>query len=218
MADFAVLILLLQELGIALGLGSATFSLLFYVMSVRDADAEGLERYFSTATTVVLLISLGIAGITGGLITGAHYLAGEFEILSAPVFLSSWFLIVVSMVVLILKSFKVVSRFIFVTISGASWYALFIIHALSPELPWIILGGGYALWLAIFVLSFLAFKKRDTSVGVVVVAQPKVNKSVLPVMPMKKPTPAQPHPNGFDLSKELDKASSATSVAQVLTP
>ena len=58
MADIAVLIFLLQQLGIALGLGAATFSLLFYVLSLQDGVVDASEKHFMHATTTVLVVAL----------------------------------------------------------------------------------------------------------------------------------------------------------------
>ena len=160
MADIAVLIFLLQQLGIALGLGAATFSLLFYVLSLQDGVVDASEKHFMHATTTVLVVALFLIVVTGALITGAHFLAGEFEVISTPVFISKWLLVIIIMLGATLSAMRAITPFTSATVSGASWYGLFIIHTLAPNVSWNILGLGYVLWLAIFALGFWIVKKQ----------------------------------------------------------
>lgn len=216
MADIAVLIFLLQQLGIALGLGAATFSLLFYVLSLQDGVVDASEKHLMHATTTVLVISLFLIVVTGALITGAHFLAGEVGVISAPVFISKWLLIIVIMLSATLFALKAISPFTSATISGASWYALFIIHTLTPNVSWDILGLGYVLWLAIFAVGFWVVGKRGTQLTSVPPRRVPEQNSAPRVVPQARPLPtlkSKHAPIEFDLNKGLVKASSTFSVA-----
>lgn len=189
MADIAVLIFLLQQLGFTLGLGAATFSLMFYVLGIADGAVDASEQRFIHATKTVLALSMFLIVLTGGLVTGAHILADEMIIVLAPVYLSKWILIGVVIVNGILLRFKAYSAIIGGIISGASWYALFIVHTLVPDVSWSVLGVGYALWLLIFALGFAAVHRgaRSEWAGVAPTLKPK------PQAPQPAPKVEQPH-------------------------
>lgn len=221
MADIAVLIFLLQQLGISLGLGAATFSLLFYVLSLKDGKVDESEKHFIHATGTVLVISLFLIVATGALITGAHYLAGEIGVISTPVFISKWLLVIIIMLGATLSALKAITPFTSATVSGASWYALFIIHTLAPNVSWDILGFGYVLWLAIFALGFWVAGRHDTPVPhappqkiAVTTSAPQSSVQTRPLVTLK----SKYAPIEFDLDKGLAKASSNFSVAKGAPP
>lgn len=220
MANIAELIFLLQQLGIALGLGAGTFSLLVYVSSFSDGVVNTSEKHLIHATSTVQVIALFLVGVTSAIVTGAHFLAGEIGIISAPVFVSEWLLLSIIVLSAILLALRAIRPFSFAIVSCASWYALFIIHTLVPNVSWDILGLGYVLWIAIFVFVFWIVKKRGTSVPSVSLPkniEPAVTPSTaqhIRPLPTRK---TQPVPSAFNVNKGLQKASSTFSVAEEAT-
>lgn len=216
MADFATLVFLLGQLGISLGLGAATFSLMFYFVATADGRIDPTESRFVAATRIVLVASLFLIVVTGGLVTAAHILAGERDIVMAPVYLGKWALIGVLIFSGLFHRLSLISAPVAGVISGASWYALFIVHTLAPQVSWGVLGIGYALWLGAFAIGFALVGKAARETPYVapvqsprpstVVQKPASAKPALPQKPAPLsvgdagPKASAPHID-FDLSK-----------------
>lgn len=166
MESFALLVFLLQQLGIALGVGASTFALMFYIVGISDGVIDASEKRFMHAVYTTLRLSLFLIIVTGILITGAHYFAGEIATITAPSYLFKWILLLCIVVNASLMDLRMLPPHIGGAIAGASWYALFVLHTLSLSLSWGLLFAVYVAWLIIFYVGFTLLQKFAQSLYV----------------------------------------------------
>lgn len=175
---------LLQQLGMALGVGAETL-----LLSHRATGAD--ER----KTRKVLRYAFFCIFISGILITAAHVAAGEVAVLAQPAFLFKW-----ALLVFVLVGPMFLPRDAEDGLVGATWYALFVLHVVAPVTSWIVLLLSYAVWVALF--STIAYMLRMRAISpeaapahsqrepdrFVPPAQPVARKH-LAQQPVPKPTP-----------------------------
>ncbi len=149
-----LILFLLQQLGMTLGVGASTFALIFYLSALKDDVVDVSERRFLGMVYTVLRVGLSLVILSGALITAAHVLGGEQSIVFEPAFLFKWFLIGVIVLNAILMTFHLLPAIVGGPIAGATWYALFFLHNIAPEIGLPILLFLYALWLALLTLIF----------------------------------------------------------------
>ena len=159
MESIALLFFLLQQLGMTLGVGSSTFALMFYIVGASDGVIDASERRFMHAVYTTLRIGLFLILISGMAITAAHYFAGDLATVASPAYLFKWLLLFIIIANAVLMDRHILPAQIGGVVAGGSWYALFIIHTLAPEVVWASLLILYALWLVIFWAGFTLLRK-----------------------------------------------------------
>jgi len=154
MESIVLLIFLLQQLGVTLGVGASTFAMMFYIVGISDGEIDASERRFMHATYTTIRIGLFLIIITGLATAAAHYLAGDIATLLQPAFIFKWILLFIIIMHGVLVDTRILSSQIGGVIAGASWYALFVIHALSPVTNWFTVIALYIIWLIVFSIGF----------------------------------------------------------------
>ena len=146
----------LQQFGMALGLGAETVLLIAYLVAVRDGLVDEQETRFLKAARFVAGLGVFCIIASGAGITLMHYLHGEAAVVLAPAFLFKWSLVGIVFLLRIFDRGNSLSSGLFEGFSGATWYALFLVHILAPETGWSILGVIYGAWVLGFVLLWSA--------------------------------------------------------------
>ena len=146
----------LQQFGMAFGVGAETIVLVAYLIAVRDGIIDEEEARFARAARAVTALGIFCILGSGAGITLVHYVHGQTALVLEPAFLFKWSLVGI---VFLLRVFNRGSSFgdgLFEGFSGASWYALFLVHILAPAAGWGVLGFIYGTWLVGFVLLWTA--------------------------------------------------------------
>ena len=192
-----------QQLGVMLGVGSASILLVAYLVSLRDGVVDSKEEQFGRAVTRVQTIGLWIIILSGLAITAIHISNGALDIVLSPAFLFKWILIAVLFGASLFRQTNPYPHFIWEGITGATWYALFIVHILAPVVAWIDLIVLYTVWTGGFVLCFVAiFYAMHPGAKRIAALQPQApqplqkkppeQKPVVKPVPKLSPIPNQP--------------------------
>src|SRR3989344_3490003 len=158
METIGLILFLFQQLGMTLGVGASTFALILHVISDRDGKIEPAERSSLHADATVLRTGLFFIIVSGLLITAAHVLAGEGRIVLEPSFIGKWLLVGIVLMNGLLMSLKLMPLSVGAPLAGGSWYALFLLHNLAPDIDLLLLGILYLVWLALFIPLFQGIK------------------------------------------------------------
>lgn len=171
----------LQQFGVMLGVGSATFSLLFCILADRDGVIDASERRFMHAVAAVSWIALFLIIVSGFVITGAHLLVGEVAVAYAPAYLFKWCLIGILILASIFVRARVLPAPLGAALQGGSWYALFAIHILAPDATWAELIILYLMWIGLIAVGLFLITRAS-----------RRRIPVAPVPPLPLPVPHVP--------------------------
>ena len=144
-----------QQFGMALGVGGETIVLLAYLISIRDGILEESEERFAKAAKAVTGFGIFCIIASGAGVTLTHYLGGQTALILEPASLFKWSLVAIVFFLRVFNRGITLSEGLFEGFSGASWYALFLVHILAPVGGWGILGVAYGAWLVGFVLIWM---------------------------------------------------------------
>ncbi|HEY4511178.1 MAG TPA: hypothetical protein VJG29_02285, partial [Candidatus Paceibacterota bacterium] len=158
MENIGLILFILQQLGMTLGVGASTFALIFYIASGRDGEIDSTERSFLHITFTVLRTGLFLIIFSGAIITGAHLLAGESSVVFQPIFIGKWLLIGLIVLNALLMTSKIIPLPIGGALAGATWYALFFLHNIAPDMSFLMFAILYVLWALAFTLLFQGVK------------------------------------------------------------
>ncbi|MBP9711178.1 MAG: hypothetical protein KBD50_02895 [Candidatus Pacebacteria bacterium] len=191
---------LVQQLGIMLGVGSATVLLISYLVSMRDGLVENKEAQFSRVVQHVLEIGLVCIVLSGAIITAMHTMAGQYDIISSPAYFFKWILVAFVSVAIVMRRAKPFISSLGEGFVGATWYALFILHVVAPIAFWTDLLILYFVWVAGFMLLWMSLSKLITARGPVVAKsapvavkaalEPVVKTATIVLAPKPVPPPA----------------------------
>ncbi len=148
---------IVQQLGVALGIGAETvFLAVFLIMMRDDGVVDDQEKRFAKSIHHVLLTAIFFIILSGAAIIATQYLStGSISSMLQPVVLFKWALIgVVFLFALFSRGASLVAG-IFEGIAGTTWYALFLVHIIAPALTWTMFGELYGVWLAIFMVCWM---------------------------------------------------------------
>ncbi|MEK7612954.1 MAG: hypothetical protein AAB449_02300 [Patescibacteria group bacterium] len=162
----SLLLYSLQQLGVMLGVGAETIMLLAYLISMRDGTVDKTEDRFSHAVGRVLDAGLILIIVSGIGVVTTHFIAREYAILFAPVFMFKWVLIGIIVLSTVLIQNKIFSQARLEMLAGGTWYAIFIVHILAPITTWSNLILLYAVWILGFSLCWYGLTRftRESSV------------------------------------------------------
>ncbi len=147
-----------QQLGVMLGVGAETILLISYLSALRDSRIDESEERFAHAVFRVLWFSFFLIIVTGIGAVALHYYVGQLHILLAPAFILKWIFIGIMLVLAVYLQVKdplKANPFVH-GVSGATWYALFILHIIAPISPWTPLTMLYGGWLVLFCVAWWA--------------------------------------------------------------
>ncbi|MCX6820287.1 MAG: hypothetical protein NT019_03350 [Candidatus Adlerbacteria bacterium] len=150
----SLLLYCVQQFGMALGVGAQTVLLLAYLHSMRDGAYDDQEKKFAKAVRHVMdfgFVSILLSGL--GIVVLA-YLAGQQEAFFSTIFLFKWSLISILLALSILNRGTSLVAGLLQGLTAGTWYALFVVHILAPEAPWLQLGEFYGAWLVGFTLCW----------------------------------------------------------------
>ena len=145
---------LLFSIGITLGVGASTFALLFYIRALEDGTIDASEKRFMHTVYIVLRIGMGL--MVFGLL--ATLLSNQVSI-TAP-YLMQWTLLGIITGNAILMSYHFMPMRFGPILAGGSWYSLFFVTALEPNIPYSILLAYYGIFLVLFYVIFTHIKRR----------------------------------------------------------
>lgn len=146
-----------QEIGIVVGVGALTVTLVGHLLSLHADKNETVFGYVRAARSI-RAIALMVIIISGGAAILVHFQTGTLGVLVAPAFLFKWALIVL-LTAFYFMELKVegYARDAVEGFEGANWYALFIVHAMAPVVGWLLLLSVYLAWLAAFAVVWVVF-------------------------------------------------------------
>jgi hypothetical protein len=188
----AFFVSLAQELGVVMGVGAITVTLVGHLLSLQAGQEETTKSYVRAARHVrsVALVVIVLSGMVAVLL---HYQNGASGIPEAPALLFMWLLV------------GLLTAFYFLEIDargwyrdavegfeGANWYALFIVHAMVPAISWSLLLEIYAGWLVTFAVIwgvFVGFMRRQTHPSAPAASTPQPRPAPAAAQPAPTPTP-----------------------------
>lgn len=228
---FPLALYLVQQLGIMLGVGSATVLLISYLTAMRDGSVDPSEARFARVVQHVLEVGLVCIVLSGAAITAMHSFAGDTSVLSSPAYVFKWLLIGFVSLALVLRRAKAFGSAVAEGLVGATWYALFILHVVAPIAFWTDLLFLYVAWVSGFLLLWVSLAKlmtaRTPQVSKAVIAAPKpapvaVSKPIPPPAPKPVAPPApkvqQPAPPPPPIPKPEPKPPMPPVVAKPVLP
>ena len=143
---------LVQQLGVMLGVGAATITLVAHLVSSHDGVVDPTEARFARFIERVLMVGLLCIIVSGVVITAFHSLSGEAGIIFTPAYLFKWLLIAVVALPLIVGHKHPFPPVLFAGFIGATWYALFLLHVTAPNASWVDIVLLYIVWVAAFLV------------------------------------------------------------------
>lgn len=143
---------LVQQLGVMLGVGAATITLIAHLVANRDGVVEPHEARFARVIDRVLMVGLLCIICSGVVITAFHSLSGEAGVIFTPAYLFKWLLVTILAVPLIIGHKHPFPPVVFAGFVGATWYAMFLLHVIAPITSWGDLFLIYAVWVAAFLV------------------------------------------------------------------
>ena len=202
----SLLVSLAQEIGVVVGVGALTITLVGHLLSLHASKDEAVFGYVRAARQIraIALITIIISGCVAILV---HFQSGTPGVLVAPAFLFKW-LLIAALTAFHFVEFSVtgIKRDAVEGFEGANWYALFIVHAAAPAAAWGLLFGIYFGWLAVFGAIWAAFvwlmRKHSTLASKPAVPAPKPAKVPAPaaLKPAAALVPPHPAPASFKLA------------------
>lgn len=180
-----------------LAVGAETIVLISYVVAMRDGTVNEIETRFSRAVHRALAVGIASIILSGAAITAVHSVLGE-GVVFAPVFLFKWLLVAVLAGAYLLQRRKPFSHFVAEGLVGGTWYALFLVHILAPDITWVNFATLYAVFMVGFVAvwSAIVVLSRDRSKQVAAPAAPAASAPApqVKVAPPQPPSPPRPTP------------------------
>jgi hypothetical protein len=149
-------ILLLQSLGIMLGVGAQSILLCAHLVSLHRHEAESAEDPFARAIRAAQGVSLPLIIISGAAAVVLHLSSGQAAVLAEPSFLFKWIVIALVLGLFLWQGGRQFSG-VRMGITGGVWYALFMLHSLGPVTTWESLVVMFALWMVFFGLVWAGF-------------------------------------------------------------
>lgn len=187
----------IQQVGVMLAVGAETILLVAYFLSTRDGRIESKEEQFGRAVHRALRWGLVCIVLSGLAITAVHIFGNQWEIVLAPAFLLKWLLIALVGMLELARHKQAFAHFVLEGLTGALWYALFVLHILAPVATWGDLLVLWAMWTAGFMACFAALVHaarvpvRASAPAPTVVEQPK--SPIKPPEPKKSAPPQSVH-------------------------
>lgn len=146
-------IYLLQQLGVMLGVGAMTITLVTYLLSFRDGVVEEKEAKFGSALASVIKFSLILILVSGLGALLFHAVRGDGGVLASASFLYKWALIATLVIGILLQRSKPYAKYVGEGFMGANWYALFILHIFAPaDISLFDIAVVHGVWLTGFLL------------------------------------------------------------------
>lgn len=144
-----------QQFGVMLGVGAQTVLLCAHLVAVHRGEQETLQNVFAKAARNAQLGGLVIMVLSGFGAVALHAAAGSLATVIAPVFLFKWLLIFAA-TVLFLVQLRFVGN-VALGLAGGTWYALFLVHTLAPNIGWVGLLSLYGAWMVAFFAVWALF-------------------------------------------------------------
>jgi hypothetical protein len=182
-------ILLLQQLGIMLGVGGQTVLLCAHLVSLHRHEAELAQDPFVRAIRAAQGIGLVLIVASGAAAVALHVGAGQVAILGEPAFVFKWVLIGLGLGLFLWQGRKPFAT-VLMGVTGGVWYALFILHSLGPVTTWDNLVILFGLWMLFFGLVWAGFAALCKGVhGAARVSIPAMYKPAAPAFVQKPVVP-----------------------------
>ncbi len=181
----SLLVSLAQEIGIVVGVGALTLTLIGHLLSLHAHVNETTRRYVRAAHHLRAM-ALVIIILSGGAAILVHLATSTLGVLLAPAFIFKW-LLIVALIVLHFTEWHVsgIKQDAVEGFEGANWYALFIVHTLAPVVGWVFLLSLYAGWVVTFGVIWAVF---------VWIMRGQTTLKPKPVAPVAKPAAPEPKP------------------------
>lgn len=153
----SLVVSLTQEIGIVVGVGALTVTLVGHLLSLHADKNETVFAYVRAARSI-RAVALMVIIVSGGAALLVHFQTHTLGVLAAPAFLFKWLLIAL-LTTFYFMELKVegYARDAVEGFEGANWYALFIVHAMAPAVGWLLLLSIYFAWLAAFAVVWIGF-------------------------------------------------------------
>jgi len=186
---------LVQEVGVILGVGALTITLVAHLLALHSHRDE-LTHAYVRAAHVFRAVALILIIVSGGAAILVHIESNTAATLASPAFLFKWALIA------LLAAFYFLERSAsgywqdaVEGFEGANWYALLIVHTMAPAVSWMLILGIYGGWLAAFGVvwaGFVWFMRHQSTIKPAAAAVAPTPKAAMPapvVAPKLAPAP-----------------------------
>ncbi len=170
---YVILLVMLQSIGVSLGVGSSTLAICNFFVAIADGKIDEGERRMMGIVYIILRVAMVLILITTGILTSINYGAGTF--VWTPFFVSIWTLIVVLYANALLMTMHVMPSTIGPALQASTWYTmgvtmtLFSLGMSNYKLLHFYLGYFAAFLLAIAIvngiMSVLKYRRGTASKG-----------------------------------------------------
>ena len=159
----------MQQLGVTLAVGAETILLVAYLQSIRDGVVDDEEKGFARAVRSVKDFGLFFIILSGGAIVANQFFTDQLGNFLSITVLFKWSLIGIALFLGFIRGSSLTAGLL-QGLSAGTWFALFAVHILAPEAPWMQLVTFYAIWLVGFsvcwtVLVFALKGKKSSYVA-----------------------------------------------------
>jgi hypothetical protein len=189
----------IQELGVLLSVGAAAAVLVGYIVALRDRKVTENEARYSRRVHMALYMGLAFMILSGIAIVALHLSQAQAAIVSQPVFLFKWLLILLLLGAYLFQRNKPYMHSLIEGAVGATWAMLFLIHSVAPAVSWASLFMLYGAVLVGFVVLWSAIVRLvKERLSPAPAAAPIISKIPMPAALPKviasapKPVPAAP--------------------------
>lgn len=141
-----------QEAGVLVSVGAALLVLIGYIVAMRDGAVSPKEAEYSKNAHRVLAVGLVLMMLSGLAIIALHFSLAQVAIVTSPVFVFKWLLILGLAAVYIALRKQPYGHHLVEGALGATWLTLFIVHTVAPAVSWGYLLILYALVTAGFMV------------------------------------------------------------------
>ncbi len=150
-----VLLSVIQQFGLVLGVGAETVLLLMRISGVTRHESDPRERRFVHAIPLVRDTGIALLLISAIAVTVTEYLGHHLDVIFTPAYLAVCALTVLVTLFTIITHGDSFFEAICEGISGATWYALLLMHALAPALAWRTIFDAYGIWVCVWTVCWV---------------------------------------------------------------
>ncbi len=153
----SLVVSLSQQIGIVVGVGALTVTLVGHLLSLHAHKNETVFAYVRAARSIRAM-ALMLIIVSGGAAILIHFQTQTLSVLAAPAFLFKWLLIILLTAFYFIElKVEGVKRDAVEGFEGANWYALLIVHTMAPVAGWLLMLYIYLGWLAAFAVIWAGF-------------------------------------------------------------
>ncbi len=121
---------ILQSIGVSLGVGSSTLAIINFFVAIADGKIDESERSMMGVVYIVMRVAMVLILITTGILSAMQYALSSTAFLS-PLVIGFWLVLAILYINATLMTMRIMPSTFGPALQASSWYTLGILMALS---------------------------------------------------------------------------------------